>query len=45
MRKGQFPRSDDLLKRAVHLDIHPLFSDRDVADIAEAVGKVAAAVL
>ncbi|HEV8675473.1 MAG TPA: DegT/DnrJ/EryC1/StrS family aminotransferase [Methylomirabilota bacterium] len=43
--KGQFPRSDDLLKRAVHLDLHPLFSDRDVADIAEAMAKVAAALL
>jgi 8-amino-3,8-dideoxy-alpha-D-manno-octulosonate transaminase len=45
LRKGQFPRSDDVLKRAVHLDIHPLFSDRDVEDISVAVHKVAEAVL
>ena len=45
LRKGQFPRSDALLKRAIHLDIHPLFSDRDVDDISVAVHKVADAVL
>ncbi len=45
LRKGQFPRSDDILKRAVHLDIHPLFSDQDVEDISVALHKVAEAVL
>jgi 8-amino-3,8-dideoxy-alpha-D-manno-octulosonate transaminase len=45
LRKGQFPRSDDLLKRAVHVDVHPLLSDRDVDDVAEAVHKVAGALL
>lgn len=45
LKKGQFPRSDDILKRAVHLDLHPLFSDSDVEDIATAFHKVARAVL
>jgi dTDP-4-amino-4,6-dideoxygalactose transaminase len=45
LRKGQFPRSDDLLKRAIHMDIHPLFSDQDVEDISVALHKVAEAVL
>jgi 8-amino-3,8-dideoxy-alpha-D-manno-octulosonate transaminase len=45
LRKGQFPRSDDWLKRAVHLDIHPLFTDRDVDDIARALHKVGEALL
>jgi len=45
LRKGQFPRSDDILKRAVHMDIHPLFSDRDVEDISLALHKVAGAIL
>jgi dTDP-4-amino-4,6-dideoxygalactose transaminase len=45
LRKGQFPRSDAILKRAVHVDLHPLLSDADVDDLATAVHKVAAAVL
>ncbi len=45
LRKGQFPRSDEILKRAIHLDIHPLFTEGDVEDIAAAVHKVAAALL
>lgn len=45
LRKGQFPRTDSILKRAVHLDIHPLFTDRDVEDIAAGIRKVARAVL
>jgi dTDP-4-amino-4,6-dideoxygalactose transaminase len=45
LRKGQFPRSDDILKRAVHVDVHPLFSDRDVEDVSAALHKVAAAIL
>ena len=45
LRKGQFPRSDDILKRAVHLDLHPLLSDGDLEDITLAVHKVAQAVL
>jgi dTDP-4-amino-4,6-dideoxygalactose transaminase len=45
LRKGQFPRSDDLLKRAVHFDLHPLLSERDLQDIVEALGKVSDAVL
>jgi 8-amino-3,8-dideoxy-alpha-D-manno-octulosonate transaminase len=45
LRKGQFPRTDSILKRAVHLDIHPLFTDRDVEDITAGIRKVARAVL
>jgi 8-amino-3,8-dideoxy-alpha-D-manno-octulosonate transaminase len=45
LRKGQFPRSDEILKRAVHLDLHPLFTEGDVEDVVAAVGKVAAAIL
>jgi 8-amino-3,8-dideoxy-alpha-D-manno-octulosonate transaminase len=45
LRKGQFPRTDSILKRAVHLDIHPLFSDQDVEDITAGIRKVARAVL
>lgn len=43
--KGQFPISDTILKRAVHLDIHPLFTDKDVDDIILALQKVARALL
>ena len=43
LRKGQFPRSDDILQRAVHLDVHPLFTENDVSDIIEAMHKVARA--
>jgi 8-amino-3,8-dideoxy-alpha-D-manno-octulosonate transaminase len=45
LRKGQFPRSDDILKRAVHLDLHPLLTEGDVNDVSVAMHKVAAAVL
>jgi dTDP-4-amino-4,6-dideoxygalactose transaminase len=45
LRKGQFPRSDEILKRAIHLDLHPLFTEGDVEDIAAAVDKVAGAIL
>jgi len=40
-----FPQSDDLLQRAVHLDLNPLFTERDESDIVRAVRKVAAALL
>ena len=45
MEKGMFPQSDDLLQRAVHLDLNPLFTERDESDIVRAVRKVAAALL
>ncbi len=45
LRKGQFPQTDAILKRAVHIDVHPLFTDQDVADIIAGIRKVAGAVL
>ena len=46
LREGQlFPRSDEILKRAVHVDLHPLLSDGDVDDVSVAVHKVAQAIL
>ena len=45
LRKGQFPRSDEILKRAIHVNVHPLLSESDVDDIATAMGKVARALL
>lgn len=38
-------RTDSILKRAVHLDFHPLFIDRDVEDVITGIRKVARAVL
>jgi 8-amino-3,8-dideoxy-alpha-D-manno-octulosonate transaminase len=45
LAKGQFPRTDAILRRAVHIDVHPLFTSQDVDDVVVAVHKVAAAVL
>ncbi len=45
LEKGMFPQTDDLLRRAIHIDIHPLFTERDDADIVRAIRKVAAALL
>ena len=44
LRKNQFPRSDEILRRAVHIDLHPLMAESDVDDIVTAVHKVAGAV-
>ena len=43
LEKGMFPRSDDLLKRTIHIDLHPLFTERDNADIVRGIRKVASA--
>jgi 8-amino-3,8-dideoxy-alpha-D-manno-octulosonate transaminase len=40
LAKGMFPRSDDLLRRAIHIDLHPLMTERDEADIVRAIRKV-----
>jgi len=45
LKKGQFPRSDAILQRAVHLDVHPLFTDQDITDITTGIRKVAKALL
>jgi 8-amino-3,8-dideoxy-alpha-D-manno-octulosonate transaminase len=43
LHKGQFPQTDAILQRAIHMDVHPLFTEGDVEDIGVAVHKVAAA--
>jgi 8-amino-3,8-dideoxy-alpha-D-manno-octulosonate transaminase len=45
LEKGMFPQTDSILRRAVHLDIHPLFTERDDADIVRATRKVANALI
>jgi 8-amino-3,8-dideoxy-alpha-D-manno-octulosonate transaminase len=45
LEKGMFPKSDGILKRGVHIDIHPLFTDRDIDDVIRGIHKVARAVL
>ena len=40
LAKGMFPRSDEILKRAIHIDLHPLMTERDEADIVHAIRKV-----
>ncbi len=45
LAQGQFPRTDAILKRGVHIDIHPLFTEQDVVDIIIGIHKVAEAVL
>jgi 8-amino-3,8-dideoxy-alpha-D-manno-octulosonate transaminase len=45
LEKGMFPRTDDLLRRALHIDLHPLMSERDEFDIVRATRKVAQALL
>ena len=40
LAKGMFPRSDALLTRAIHIDLHPLMTERDEADIVRAIRKV-----
>jgi 8-amino-3,8-dideoxy-alpha-D-manno-octulosonate transaminase len=45
LEKGMFPRTDDLLRRALHIDLHPLLSERDEFDVVRATRKVATALL
>jgi 8-amino-3,8-dideoxy-alpha-D-manno-octulosonate transaminase len=45
VEKGMFPQTDDLLRRALHIDLHPLFTERDESDIVRATRKVAQALL
>ncbi|HYM92103.1 MAG TPA: DegT/DnrJ/EryC1/StrS family aminotransferase [bacterium] len=45
LAKGMFPQTDDLLRRAIHIDLNPLLTERDEADIVRAVRKVATALL
>lgn len=41
LEKGMFPRTDDLLRRAIHIDLHPLFTERDEVDVVGGIRKVA----
>jgi dTDP-4-amino-4,6-dideoxygalactose transaminase len=45
LRKGQFPRTDQILQQAVHIDLHPLLAESDVDDIVTAIDKVTTALL
>jgi 8-amino-3,8-dideoxy-alpha-D-manno-octulosonate transaminase len=45
LQKGQFPRTDEILQRAVHINLHPLLAESDVDDIVTAIDKVATALL
>ena len=45
LKKGQFPRTDEILRRAIHINIHPLLAESDVDDIVTAIDKVASALL
>lgn len=45
LERGMFPRTDDLLRRALHIDLHPLLTERDESDVVRATRKVASALL
>jgi dTDP-4-amino-4,6-dideoxygalactose transaminase len=45
LAKGMFPRTDDILKRTIHIDVNPLFTERDETDIVRGIRKVAHALL
>ncbi|MDR7417682.1 MAG: DegT/DnrJ/EryC1/StrS family aminotransferase [Armatimonadota bacterium] len=45
LMKGQFPKTDAILQRAVHIDVHPLFTGQDVEDVITGLHKVARVVL
>ncbi len=45
LEKGMFPQSDNLLRRAIHIDLHPLLTERDESDIVVAIRKVATALM
>jgi 8-amino-3,8-dideoxy-alpha-D-manno-octulosonate transaminase len=45
LQKGQFPRTDEILRRAIHINIHPLLAESDVDDIVTAIDKVTTALL
>ncbi len=45
LEKGIFPQTDALLKRAVHIDMVPIFSEQDEKDIIDGIHKVAKAVI
>ena len=45
LEKGMFPQTDDLLRRALQIDLHPLLTERDEFDIVRGMRKVASALL
>ncbi len=45
LEKGMFPQTDELLRRTIHIELHPLFTERDESDIVRATRKVATALL
>jgi 8-amino-3,8-dideoxy-alpha-D-manno-octulosonate transaminase len=45
LMKGMFPRTDDILRRTIQIDVNPLFTERDETDIVRGIRKVAHALL
>lgn len=45
LEKGMFPQTDDFLRRALQIDLHPLMTERDEFDIVRGMRKVASALL
>jgi len=45
LEKGMFPQTDALLKRAVHIDMVPIFTEQDEKDIIDGIHKVANALI
>jgi 8-amino-3,8-dideoxy-alpha-D-manno-octulosonate transaminase len=45
LEKGMFPQTDDLLRRALQIDLHPLLTERDEFDIVRGMRKVSSALL
>ena len=45
LEKGMFPKTDSFLKRAIHIDMVPIFTRQDEQDIIDGIHKVARALL
>jgi len=45
LEKGMFPETDGILKRAIHIDIVPIFTEQEEEDIVEGIEKVARTLL
>lgn len=45
LEKGMFPQTDNLLKRTIHIDMVPIFTEQDEKEIIKGIYKVASAIL